>query len=267
MRPTPRQTPPRSWRLVVQYEGTAYSGWQRQDDAPSVQQTLEETLEGILQHPVRAYASGRTDAGVHALGQVVRIDTHAPHVAPHNLLRGANTYLPPDIRILSVDECAPEFDPRGDARLRWYRYSIHNGPVAPVLDRRRLTHVARALDWSRFDNALARFHGHHEFRAFRSSLCRARRTQLTMERIERIDAAPVHHLDFQCRSFLHNMIRLIAGLCIEIGLGRHRPEDVSTMLETGRRTAHWQTAPPQGLVLMEVRYDEPPPGRDAGHNT
>ena len=253
----PAQQPaPRSYRLVVQYDGTRYAGWQRQPGDLSVQQALEETLEGILCHPVRCHASGRTDAGVHALGQVVRIDTSAPNVSPYGLLRGANTYLPDDIRIASVEPCASEFNPRADARRRCYRYTICNAPVAPVLDRHRVLHVPQEIDWARVDEALARFEGEHDFVAFRSSLCEATRTRLTMRRARRTGESPILHIDYVCRSFLHNMVRLMTGLAIEVGRGRFEPDDVTRMLDTGERTGNWRNAPPHGLVLMEVGYEE-----------
>jgi tRNA pseudouridine38-40 synthase len=247
---------PRAFRLVLEYDGTNYAGWQRQAEALSVQQVLEEALERIVRHPVRCDAAGRTDAGVHALGQVVRILVHAHNVDAEALFRGTNTYLPTDVRIVSVEPCDAAFDPRRDARLRWYRYSLFVRSAAPALDRRRLHHLHADLDWRAVEKALEYFRGDHEFAAFRSSVCEAPRTRLTLVDATHVDERPVHHLDFRCRSFLHNMIRIMTGLLIEIGQGKHAPEVVREMLETGHRTASFRVAPPQGLVLMRVDYGE-----------
>jgi len=254
--PHPPDPALRSYRLVVQYDGTRYAGWQRQEHAMSVQQALEETFERILGHPVRCDAAGRTDAGVHALGMVVRIETDAPNVAPDGLLRGANTYLPDDIKIASIEPCPRSFDPRGHARRRWYRYTVYNARVAPVLDRHRMLHVPYRIEWDRVEDAMRRFEGEHDFQAFRSSRCEAVRTLLTMQRAAHTDEHPVHHFDFVCRSFLHNMIRLMVGLAIEIGRGRHSPEAVSRMLDTGIRDVHWRKAAAHGLVLMQIEYED-----------
>jgi len=256
MEPPADTSQERSYRLVVEYDGGAYAGWQRQANAPSVQQTIEEALARVVRRPVRCDGSGRTDAGVHALGQAARVRIAAPNVTAEDLRRGTNTYLPDDVRIVSAEPCDAAFDPRRDARTRWYRYTIAHQATAPALDRGRLLHVSHAMDWSAVEEALARFEGEHDFRAFRSSVCTATRTRLTLVAAQHVDERPRHHLDFRCRSFLHNMVRLMAGLVIEVGQGRHRPDIVSDMLDSGQRTARFRTAPPHGLVLMRVGYED-----------
>ena len=249
----------RPFRLVVEYDGTAYAGWQRQANAPTVQQALEEALERVAGHPVRCPGAGRTDAGVHARGQVARVDVSAPRVDAEALRRGGNTYLPEDVRIVSAEPCDEAFDPRRDARSRWYRYSILARPSPPAIGRQGLLHVPQPMDWTAVESALERLGGEHDFSAFRSSACTATRTRLTVTRAQHVDDHPEHHLDFECRSFLHNMVRLMVGLLVEIGRGKHPPDAVTKMLESGDRTTRFRTAPPHGLTLMRVDYcsDDP----------
>jgi len=247
-------SPTRAFRLTIEYDGARYAGWQRQPNAPTVQETLEESLGKFLHQRVRADAAGRTDAGVHARGQVVKIVAPGAAISGDALRRAANAYLPDDVRVVSAVECSPDFDPRRDARLRWYRYSILARPSPPAIDRFRLTHVARPLDWGAVDRGLALLRGEHDFRAFRSSACRAPRTRLTLVEASRSDERPVHHFDFKCRSFLHHMVRRMVGLLLEIGAGRHPPDIILDMFETGRCPRPFRTAPPQGLTLMRVDY-------------
>jgi tRNA pseudouridine38-40 synthase len=248
----------RAFKLTVEYDGTRYAGWQRQSNALTVQQALEEALQQLLRHPVRCPGAGRTDAGVHALGQVARVVTALRTIDAQGIRRGANAFLPDDVRVVSAQPCALGFDPRRDARLRWYRYSVFNRSTASALDRHRLWHVPQPLDWPAVERALPFFQGRHDFRAFRVAACSAKRTVLNLVKAECAappEGAPhVRHFDFECRSFLHSQIRLMVGLLVEIGLGRHPPEAVRDMLESGRQTAQFRMAPPNGLVLMRVDY-------------
>jgi tRNA pseudouridine38-40 synthase len=247
---------PHSFRLLIEYDGTHYAGWQRQINSPTVQEALETALETVLGHPVRCHGAGRTDTGVHAQGQVVRIDVASPRIGPESIRRGGNRHLPDDVRILDAVPCAPDFDPRRDARNRWYRYSIINRPSASALDGRHLWHVPQSLDWGAIGEALARLEGDHDFQAYRSIHCTSPRTQLHLVRTAHVDAHPIHHFDFECRSFLQNMIRIMVGLIVEIGQGKHAPEIVTRMFEEKKRTARFRVAPPHGLVLMRVDYPE-----------
>ncbi|HBF34720.1 TPA: tRNA pseudouridine(38-40) synthase TruA [Candidatus Sumerlaeota bacterium] len=247
-------SPPQAFRLLVEYDGTNYAGWQRQAHSPTVQQTLEEALERLLLHPVRVTAAGRTDTGVHALGQVVRFVSPASHATANALLRGGNRFLPDDIRIIKAEPCSPAFDPRRHATMRWYRYTLVNRPVAPVLDRHRMLHVHEKINWNRVETALGYLRGDHEFKAFRAASCTAVRTRLTMKVAEHIDQHPIHHFDFKCRSFLQNMIRILVGLLLDVGRGKIPPEYFLELFESGQQTIEFRVAPPHGLVLMQVDY-------------
>ncbi len=246
----------RAYRLMVEYDGTAYAGWQIQKKAPSVQAELEAALEALTAHPVRVAGSGRTDAGVHALGQVARFVTTAPRIGPDAIVRGGNTKLPADIRILQAERCDDDFDPRRDARLRWYRYSIVTRAVAPALDRHRLLHMPHAMDWDRVEAGLEIIRGEHDFSGFRSSRCSATRTVLTMEHAALMRDGERFHIDLKCRSFLHNMVRLLVGLLVEVGQGRHEVDVIRQCLDASKKVVRFRTAPPHGLVLMRVYYTE-----------
>lgn len=257
------QTPNvRAFKIDIEYDGTCYAGWQRQANALSVQQVLEEALERLLRHPVRCPGAGRTDAGVHALGQVARVITTLKTIDAKGIRRGANTYLPEDVRIVKAEPCGLEFDPRRDARLRWYRYSLFCRPTAPALDRYRMWHVHQRVDWQRVEEGLALLRGKHDFRAFRTAACTSKRTVLTMVRAEHGCANEIgmvspdcHYLDFACRSYLHSQIRFMVGLLVEVGMGKHRPVVLTEALEVGRMPVHFRIAPPEGLCLMRVDYD------------
>lgn len=245
-----------SYRLLLEYDGTRFVGWQRQPNGLSVQQVLEEALESLAGHPLRVHASGRTDAGVHALGQVVRVDLARVSLGPEGLLRGGNSALPEDVRIRSVEPCRASFDPRRDARRRWYRYGICGGQVGPALGRHYLWHVPCVVDWGRVEGALDVLRGEHEFSAFRSSACGAVRTVLDLEEARHEVVDTIHYLHFRCRSFLHNMVRFLVGAVLTVGQGRVGLDDLRLMLRTGHRDVSFRVAPPQGLVLMEVWYPE-----------
>jgi tRNA pseudouridine38-40 synthase len=250
----------RTFKLTIEYDGTAYFGWQRQDHPggalPTVQGALEASLARLVGHAVRCDGAGRTDTGVHARGQVARLVTTAPHIAADGIVRGGNTLLPGDIRIVAAEEVAAAFDPRGDARLRAYRYSMVTQPVGPALGRHQLLHVRWPLDWAEAERTLALLEGEHDFSAFRSSHCTATRTRLTLRRARHVDEHPIHHLEFECRSFLHHMVRFMGGVVLEVARGKCPPETVTEMLETGRQTARFWSLPAHGLVLVRVEYGE-----------
>ncbi len=246
----------RTFKLIVEYDGGRYHGWQRQKNAISVQQTLEEAMERLTRHPVRCDGAGRTDAGVNAAGQVVRFVTSMEKIDGMGVMRAANIFLPKDIRVVSAEECRADFDPRRDARMRAYRYSFLTRGAASALERNRLAHVPYDLDWEAVERTLALLEGEHDFSAFRSSQCRATRTRLDLRVARHVDEHPRHHFDFECRSFLHNMVRLMSGLALDVGIGRLAPEIVEEFFATGKRAAQFKCADPRGLVLTRVEYDD-----------
>jgi tRNA pseudouridine38-40 synthase len=252
-KPQNAAAPRRNIRLTIQYEGTRYCGWQRQPNGLSIQQAVEDALLPVNGAPVRLLGSGRTDAGVHALGQIANFHTNATH-SPETFLRAANTVLPRDIAIVEADEVPLEFNSRRDARIRWYRYRISTDKARPLFDRRLTLHCPHPLDAAKARQAARIFEGRHNFAGFRSVKCAAKRTELEMQDcVLRIDGGQ-WTLDLRCRSFLHNMVRIIAGSIIQAARGKLALADIEKALETGKRQKQSLTAPSRGLTLMAVGY-------------
>jgi tRNA pseudouridine38-40 synthase len=247
----------RNIALLIEYDGTRYSGWQRQKNAPSIQAALEEALAKVVQEQVTLYGAGRTDAGVHALGQVANLKTSS-RLAPHSIQKGCNSCLAPDIRIVEACEAQAKFHARHDAILRHYRYQIVNRSTAPAVLRHYYTHVPYQLDMGRMEEAARILRGRHNFAAFRSALCTARRTALTLEKLEIQRHESVVTVALACRSFLHNMARIIVGALIAVGRKKIGLEAVERMLTTQKRHPLVLTVPPHGLILIGVDY---PPGK------
>ena len=248
-------TAPRTIRMTIEYDGTAYAGWQLQRGSPTIQGQLEAALEKHLGHPVRVTASGRTDSGVHARGQVISF--HTDHTMPAVAMgRAINTSLPSDIVVRESAEALPTFDARRSARLRWYRFYLHTRSVRPALGARYLTLIAGRLDIRKFRLAAEALSGEHDFQAFRSAACTAKRTRLTLHPIQVTELPDgILQLDIRCRSFLHNMVRILTGTMVAVAQGRMTLDDVQQMLLTGERHGQSRTVGPQGLFLWEVSYE------------
>jgi len=237
----------------IEYDGSAFAGWQSQQSLRTVQQVLEEALGGVAAGPVSLVCAGRTDAGVHARAQVAHFDTHAERSARGWIL-GANTALADDAAILWAQRVPAHFHARYCAEARTYRYLILNRTARSALSARRTAWVTRALDVPRMQEAAAHLLGEHDFSAFRSAECQAkspirRLTRLAIER--RGDWITI---EAEANAFLHHMVRNIAGLLIAIGKGDEPPNWARSVLEGRDRTRSAATAPATGLYLWEVRY-------------
>lgn len=243
------------YKAIVEYDGTDFSGWQIQPESITLQECIENGLSDLLGHHLRVSASGRTDAGVHALGQVISFVTDK-NITCRNVMKGTNVRLPESVRLVSVEKAPDAFDPRRDAILRWYRYSVINRSVEPVIARRFVTHIPYRLDFSILEKALSMFPGEHDFSGFRSVQCSASRTNLTMETVSMKRIGDFFYVDFKCRSFLHNMIRIIMGGVIEVARGKKSIHILDEMLSSGERNSSVPTAPARGLCLMKVYYHD-----------
>ncbi|MCX7717338.1 MAG: tRNA pseudouridine(38-40) synthase TruA [Candidatus Sumerlaeaceae bacterium] len=257
----------RNIRLTVEYDGTRYVGWQRQRNGVSVQECLEDALSRHLGEPVRTTCAGRTDAGVHARGQVVNFRTRCS-LAPRAVQHGLFPLLPRDITVLDASEVPAHFDARKSAILRWYRYFLLNRSVAPAVGAAYLTHVRGRLNSAAMEAAASVFEGHHDFSAFRAVTCTAVRTRLTMQRPV-ITFAPdgLIVMDFRCRSFLQNMVRIMAGAIVACGRGKLTPSDIRKMLDTGSRQNEAVTLAPNGLFLWRVFYSRSDGGPEPDSGT
>jgi tRNA pseudouridine38-40 synthase len=246
----------RTVRLVLEYDGTGLAGWQRQANAPTVQQHVEDALATMTKRPVRVTAASRTDAGVHAEGQVAafRTDTSIPL---HGFRRGLNALLPPAIAVVAADEVSAEFNPRFDSRGKHYRYRLWTRPERSPLHARSSWHRPYPLDLAAMRAGAERLVGEHDFSAFRAAGCTSRHA---IRRIDRIDieaggsAVAVHVIG---NAFLRNMVRILAGTLVSVGEGTLTPDQLSDILASRDRTRAGVTAPPQGLTLVRVFYPEP----------
>ncbi len=243
----------RNLRLDIEYDGTNYHGWQVQKNAPSVSGAIEETLEQVLRHPVRLNGSGRTDAGVHALGQVANFPTERD-IPEENLQRALNSLLPRDIVIRRVVEAPPGFDARRDAVLRYYRYQCFLGEHPSALYRHLTLYVRRPLDVGAMRKAAQHFVGTHDYSAFRSAHCDAKNPVRTVTACEVLDERPFLHIDVKAHAFLRSQVRIMVSTLLEVGEGRRLPDDIPALLASKDRSRAGPTLPAKGLILMEVRY-------------
>ncbi len=239
--------------LSVEYDGTAYAGWQRQLNGLAVQQVLEEKLSEACGHPVRATGSSRTDAGVHALAQQVHFDTSCA-IPPEKFPFVLNTLLPGDIRVHSGREVPPGFHSRFLSCGKTYTYRILNARHGSALRRHFTAHVPVPLDLGPMEASLPPLLGTHDFAAFQAAGGTAKTTIRTMESASLSRQGDEITFVVSGNAFLYNMVRIMAGTLIEIGLGRLSPEAFAAALRSGNRLDLGMTAPARGLELTEVRY-------------
>lgn len=239
-------------RALVAYDGTNYRGFQRQANAPTVQAALEAALSRVTCERIGVLPAGRTDAGVHAAGQIVAFDIAWRH-GLDDLQRALNAGLPADIVVREVDEVSPAFHPRHDARSRWYQYTLYHSPVRWPLARLYSLHVAAPLDVAAMQRAAQSLVGEHDFAAFG----RAPQGQVTVRRV--LAAAwngepPRLSFDIEANAFLYRMVRSIVGTLLKVGRGDMDVQGFAAVLASRSRDQAGPTAPPHGLCLMEVRY-------------
>jgi tRNA pseudouridine38-40 synthase len=243
-----------TYRLLLEYEGTRFSGWQMQPNQPTIQDALEQALATVLRIRPNLIGSGRTDAGVHARGQVAHFSLDRP-TDPFRLRRSLNGLLPPDIAVLGVDPVTDDFHARFDARQRRYCYYVSTSPRA--LERRTRWHLRPVPNFEAMERAATDLLGTHDFDAF----CRAR--SATEDRVCTIDvAAWVYedspgdaYFEIVADRFLHGMVRTIVGTLLEIGRGLRPPDDIPRVLASQDRREAGETAPPHGLILEAVHYE------------
>lgn len=244
-------------KLTVSYDGTDYAGWQIQPDKPTVQGVFETTWHSLTQESVRVTAAGRTDAGVHALGQVVGVTTQT-HLSNDDLQRGLNALLPEDVAVLAVQNAREGFHATHDALVKRYRYHIHNDRWRSVFDRRYTWHVPYSLDATAMHEAAQGLVGRHDFSSFESAGSERSdsiRTVLEL-RVARGTGALANRItiDIAGDGFLYNMVRAIVGTLVEVGRGKRDIGWPTQVLAAHDRSAAGQTAPPQGLFLLGVDY-------------
>jgi tRNA pseudouridine38-40 synthase len=244
---------PRTIRLLVEYDGTDFAGWQRQDGQRTIQGCLEDAFREMTGQAVLVRGAGRTDAGVHAEGQVASVDL-VSHIPCKGFLRGLNTLVPSSIAVLEVADMPAGWNARHDARGKIYRYCVWNHPVRSPSRARFSWHVYDALDTQAMRQAAAVLIGEHDFRAFRSADCDRKNTVRIVRRFEvRRDAALIA-FEIEGTAFLRNMVRILVGTLVAVGKGKMTVEQVKAVLASGDRTQAGVTAPPCGLTLVRVIY-------------
>lgn len=241
--------------LTIGYDGTEYAGWQRQENGLAVQQVIEDVIEKLFHERVHVMGSGRTDAGVHARGQVAAFDFKHP-IPVERLKLALNANLPADIRIYQVWEAKAEFHPRFNAKRKTYAYRFINGEIMPPELRKYYTLVKEPLNIEKMQEALKMLEGEHDFLAFRSSGGMNLSTVRTIYSAVLKEEGEGYRIEVTGNGFLYNMVRIIAGTLFEIGKGKLDLECITKALNTGRRELLGPTAPGMGLMLMKVDYTE-----------
>lgn len=244
----------RRWALGVEYDGSCFVGWQRQKDGPSVQAAVEDALGFVAGHAVDLHCAGRTDAGVHATGQVIHFDTTAVR-EERNWLLGANARLPESVALLWARPVPRAFHARFAAQARRYRYVIANQAVRPAIQARGLAWWRYPLDAQRMHEAAQCLVGSHDFTSLRAMACQAKSSTKTIHSIAVSRQGRFVVLDVHANAFLHHMVRNIAGLLIPIGQGKREVGWVREVLVARDRRASGITAPAGGLYLVGVDYD------------
>ncbi|WP_099865832.1 tRNA pseudouridine(38-40) synthase TruA [Pararhizobium haloflavum] len=244
------------YRIIVEYDGTGYVGWQRQENGPSIQAALEQAIACFSGEAPRVSGAGRTDAGVHARGQVAHFDLSKqwPFETVRNAINAHLTMARQTVCVLDAAEVAEDFDARFSARKRHYLYRFINRAAPLTLEAARAWRVARSLDAAAMNEAAQLLVGRHDFTTFRSVQCQANSPVRTMDRLDVTRCGERIDLQVTAQSFLHNQIRSFAGSLKLVGEGKWRPDDLRTALEARDRKACGPVAPPCGLYFMQVDY-------------
>lgn len=241
--------------LGIEYDGSAYHGWQSQEEVLTLQSVIEKALSQVANEAISITCAGRTDAGVHALGQVAHFDTDAER-SEYSWIFGANSNLPSDISVRWAKEMHDSFHARFSAIARRYRYIIYNSPIRPSLYRHYMTWHPRLLDEKKMATAATYFIGEHDFSSFRGMDCQAKSP---IREVLAITVQRKNHwivVDVKANAFLHHMVRNIVGVLIAVGENKREPEWTKELLTTRDRTKAGITAPAHGLYLLEVDYPQ-----------
>ncbi len=251
------------YKLMIEYDGTGYAGWQKQPDRPSIQQALEDAVQKFCGQAVEVCGAGRTDAGVHAIAQVAHIDL--PNATDcYKIMQGINFHLYPaaeqdlprheHISVILAENVADDFHARFSATRRHYLYRIINRRARLGLEAGRAWQVAETLDIKAMQEAADTLVGYHDFTSFRDSECQAKSPEKTLDSLKIKQIGSEVHIVTHARSFLHHQVRIMTGTLVQVGKGRWSAKDVEKALAAKDRAAAGPTAPPEGLYLVGVEY-------------
>jgi tRNA pseudouridine38-40 synthase len=240
-------------KLTIEYDGTNYHGWQFQANSESIQAVLERAISTFLRAPTRVIGSGRTDAGVHALGQVVSFSTDK-ELTTYRIRRALNALTPDDVTVKTVEIVPDSFDPRRDARSRVYEYHILNRPTRSPFLLKRAWHLHQSLNLEAMRAAITCLVGEHDFSSFRAANCDSAHATRHVFRNEVEQRGDLVVYTVEATAFLRHMVRAIVGTLVEVGHGLRTPESFHQLLERRDRSEAGDTAPAHGLYLVEVKY-------------
>lgn len=242
------------YKLIIEYDGTPFAGWQWQDDAPTVQRALTDAATAMCGHAVKVAGAGRTDAGVHALGQVAHVDLEKEW-RTDRVRDAMNAHLRPHpVAVLSAEKVDESFDARFSAKKRHYLYRIINRRPDLALERTRAWRIPRKLDAEAMHEAAQRLTGKHDFTTFRSTECQAKSPVKTLDRVDVIRHGDEIRIETSARSFLHNQVRSMVGSLVLVGDGKWSATDLGKALAARDRAQCGPVAPPEGLYLVRVDY-------------
>ena len=244
----------RNIKLTIEYDGKDFNGWQKQPNKLNIQGSIESAIEQITGEKIELYASGRTDAGVHALGQVANFKTNST-LPIEKFPIAINSKLKRSIRILKAEEVDEKFHSRLTCKRKTYRYIINNSAMGSAIYRNLETHIPQKLDIKKMQEAVKFFEGEHDFKAFKASGTSSKSSVRTIFNAEVIYAGQDRiYIELTGNGFLYNMVRIIAGTLVDVGLGKIDSKEIQNIILDGKRDRAGKTLPPNGLYLLKVEY-------------
>ena len=245
----------RNIKLTIEYDGKEFNGWQKQPSKLNIQGTIEQAIKTITGEDVDLQASGRTDAGVHALGQVANFKTNS-NIPIEKMSIAINCNLKKSIRIVKAEEVEERFHSRLSCKRKTYRYIINNSEIPSAIYRNLETHIPYKLDIEKMKQAVKYFEGEHDFKAFKASGTSSKSSIRTIYKAEVLKMPNNRiYIELTGNGFLYNIVRIIAGTLVDVGTGKIKPEDIEKIIESKDRTNAGKTLPPQGLYLVCVNYN------------
>lgn len=241
-------------KLLIEYDGSKYCGWQKQPNGIAIQQCIEEAIYELTNEVIKVQGSGRTDARVHALSQVASFKTNST-IPAENFYKAINSRLDKSIRCISSEEVAEDFHPRYNAKKKHYRYLILNQEMESAFNYNRTTHIKKELDVRLMNEAAKFFVGEHDFKTFMASKSDVKSTTRTIYSCEVKKNKNLIQIDIIGNGFLYNMVRIIAGVLVEVGEKKIKPMEIIKIINAKNRNAAFKTLGPEGLYLYEVKYE------------
>ena len=245
----------RNIRLVIEYDGSGFNGWQKQPNKLNIQGEIESVIENITKEKIDLIASGRTDAGVHALGQVANFKTNS-NIAIEKIPIAINSQLKKSIRIKNAEEVDERFHSRYNCKRKTYKYIIDNSKYGSSIYRNLSYHMPVKLNVKEMQKAVKYFEGQHDFKAFKSSGTSSKSSVRTIYKANVREKNEYIIIELTGNGFLYNMVRIISGTLVDVGLGKIKAEDIPEIIEGKNRQQAGKTLPPQGLFLVKVEYDK-----------